>query len=63
MVQFIGHRWVHSCDLRFSKKADTPSLILNGLMKEAIKLYFNFARIPTTFSCIFAPFKGTLEGT
>ena len=31
------------------------------LEKEAIKRCFNIARIPMTFSCLFAPFKGTLE--
>ena len=33
MVQFIGNRWVESCETRFRKKADTPSLNLNGLVK------------------------------
>ena len=64
MVQFNGNRRVQSCDTRFRKKADTPSLILNGLMTfgmDAIKLGFNIARTPTTFSCIFAPFEGILE--
>ena len=48
----------------FQKEGEPPSLILNGLIisgKEAIKLDFNIARTPTTFTCIFAPFKGILE--
>ena len=51
MVQFIGSRWVRSCDTCFKNEEDTLFLILIGLIisgKEAIKL---------------APFKGTLEGT
>ena len=53
MVQFIGNRRVQSCDTRFRKKADIPHPILTGLIKstkEAIKLDFNVARTPTTFS-------------
>ena len=66
MVQIIGNRCVESCDTRFRKKADTPSLILNGLIvsgKEAIKLDFNIAKTPTTFYCLFALVKDTLERT
>ena len=40
------------------------TLILTGLIistKEAIKFDFNIAGTPTTFSCVFAPFKGIQE--
>ena len=42
-----------------------PSLILIGLMistQEAIKLGFNIARTPTTFSGMFAPIQGYSGG-
>ena len=47
MAQFIGNRWVQTCETRFKKKADTPSLILIGLnisTKETMTLGFNIAK-------------------
>ena len=44
MVQFIGNRWVRSCDTRFKNKEDVPYLIPIDLTitgKEAIKLDFS----------------------
>ena len=47
---FSGHTFSGSQWLEFSGK-------------EAIKHEFFFARTSTTFTCMFAPFKGTLEET
>ena len=66
MVLFIGNRWVQNCGTHFRNKADTPSLIAIGFStttKGATKPGSNIARTPTTFSCIFALFQDTLEGT
>ena len=61
MGQFIGVPCVQSYDVRFKVMARRPSRILTGLMistEETIKLDFNIARTPTTFSRIFAPIQG-----
>ena len=60
MEQFIGNFCLQSHDARSRVKARRPSLILNGL-NYILKLGFNIAGTPTTFSCIFAPFKGIQE--
>ena len=64
MEQFVGNPCVRSFDVHLRKKARRPCLILIGLIistKEANKLDFKITRTPTTFSCIFAPFKGIQE--
>ena len=64
MEQIIGVLCVQSYDVRFKVKARRPSLILDGLIistKEAVKPDLNIAKTQTTSSCMFAPFKGTLE--
>ena len=64
LVQFIANSMGPKLRHAFQKEGETASLILNGLIisgKEAIKLDFNIARTPTTFTCIVAPFKGIPE--
>ena len=49
----------------FRQEADTPPLMSTGLINSTQEAVTSgsIARTPTTFYCMFAPFKGTLVGT